>query len=106
MGLDDLKVMTQEKEQATVAASAAAAAAKEELHALELRQKSVPIAAQPLKQIIRGEINLLETKLKVHEERIAAIIAESSERKVTWTHEKELMGAQLHRAQVQTALAE
>lgn len=104
--LNDLKVVAQEKETASMAASAAAVAAKEELQDLESRHESARIAAQPLKKIIHEELRIIEHWLKIHEERQTAIMAEAGERKASWTKEKEVLGADLHRAQLQAAVAE
>merc|ERR1712232_1393532 len=104
--LNDLKVVAQEKEAASVAASAAAAAAKQELQDLESQAESIRIAAQPLKKIIREELGVIEHWLKVHEERGTVIMAEVAEREAFWTKDKEALGADLHRAQLQAAVAE
>jgi len=104
--LNDLNVVAQEKETASRAAIAAAAAAKEELQDLESRHASSRIAQRPLKQIIREELDILEACLKGHEECGTAIMAEAREIKVAWTKENETLGADLHRAQLQAALAE
>merc|ERR1712232_1298744 len=102
--LNDFKVVAQEKETASVAASAAAAA-KQELHDLESQAESVAVAAQPLKKIIREELGIIEHWLKVHEERGSVIMAEVDERKAAWTKDHEALGADLHRAQLQAAVA-
>jgi len=104
--LNDLEVMTHEKETASVAASSAAAAAKNELQDLESRHESSRIVARPLKEIIREELNIVETWLMVHHDRGTAIVAEVGVRKLAWTKEKEALGADLHRAQLQAIVAE
>jgi len=104
--LNDLKVVAHDKETASLAASAAAAAAKEELQGLKSRHESAQIAAQPLKKIIREELRIIGQWLKVHCERQSAILAEAGERKAAWTKEKDLLSADLHRAQLQAAVAE
>jgi len=104
--LNDLEVATREKETASMAASVAAAAAKEELQDLESRHESSRIVARPLKEIIREELDIVEIWLRTHEERGTAIMAEAGERKVAWTEEKEVLGADLHRAQLQAIVAE
>jgi len=104
--LNDLEVMTHEKETASVAASSAAAAAKNELQDLESRHESSRIVARPLKEIIREELDIVETWLRVHHERGTAIMAEVGVREVAWTKEKETLGADLHRAQLQAIVAE
>lgn len=98
--------MAQEKEAASSAASAAAASAKEELQDLESRQKSDQIAAQPLEKLIREEFDIVDGWLKAHEEKESAILAEAGEWKAAWTTKKEALGADLHRAQLQAAVAE
>merc|ERR1712228_206973 len=72
----------------------------------ESRHGTSRIVARPLNEIIREELNIVESRLKVHQERGTAIMAEAGERKVVWTMEKEVLGADLHRAQLQAALAE
>jgi hypothetical protein len=104
--LSDLKEVTQEKEAASTAASAAMAAGKEELRELECRQESARIAAQPLEKFIREELRIVRTWLEARLDEETAILAAASERKVTWTKEKETLDANLHRAQLQAAVAE
>jgi len=79
---------------------------KEELQELESRHESSRIVARPLKEIIREELNIVETWLRVHHERGTAMMAEVEVRKVAWTKEKEALGADLHRAQLQAIVAE
>merc|ERR1712232_1037758 len=104
--LHDLEVMTHEKETASMAASSAAVAAKEELQDSESRHESSRIVARPLKEIICEELNIVESSLRIHQERGTAIMAEAGEREVAWTTEKEALGADLHRAQLQAIVAE
>merc|ERR1712232_1424117 len=72
----------------------------------EARHASSRIAVRPLKHLIREEFSILETCLKGHEECGTAIKAEAEERKAAWAKEREGLDADVHRAHLQTALAE
>merc|ERR1711974_368696 len=104
--LMDLKEVAQEKEAASLASSAAAAAAQKELQDLRSRHESARIASQPLEKIIRDELHIIDTWLTAHQDKETTITAEAGERKARWAKEKEVLAADLHRAQLQAVVAE
>jgi hypothetical protein len=111
--ISDLKEVAQEKEAASTAAFAQCAAAKEELRELESRQGSAGVAQKgcatargSIEKLIREEVQIVGTWLKARQDQEAAILAENSERMTAWMKEKEALDADLHRAQLQAAVAE
>jgi hypothetical protein len=103
--LKDLEQVAQEKEGVSKAAAATAAAAKEELRDLEARQKAAPKRAEPLEKLIRNELQIVDAGLKVRQDKENAIMSELEERKQAWMKESDVLGADLHRAQLQSTVA-
>lgn len=103
--LKDLEQVAQEREAVSKAAASTAAAAKEELEDLEARQKASPKRAEPLEKLIRDELQIVDAGLKVRIDKEITIMSELHERKQEWTKQSESLGADLHRAQLQSTVA-
>jgi len=104
--LKDLQQVAQEKQAASKAAAATAEAAQVELKDLEAQQQAMPKGGVSLIQLLRDEFQITDESLKARQDAEAKVLAEFKEENARWMKEKEALGADLHRAQLQATVAE
>jgi len=101
--IQNLETEASEKLDLSKKADAVAKVAKEELETLRVQQKATP---RPAEKLVREELNLVDVGLQGHSDKESAIKAQVKQRVVDWMHEKDILGAELHRAQLKAASAE
>lgn len=101
--IQSLESVASAKNELSKEAAAAAKVAKEELETLRAQQKATP---RPAEKLVREELNLVDAGLQGHSDKETAIKAQVKQRVVDWMHEKDILGAELHRAQLKAASAE
>jgi len=105
--IEDLKKLMQDKEQSSLVLGAEATAAKRQLQASQAQQNDMPRrTAQPIQKLVCEELAILDERCQAHKQKETTIVQHQRRKMSEWTKEKELMSADIHRAQLQVAVAE
>jgi hypothetical protein len=105
---NDLQHVADEKKKASSAAAAALKAATDELAALKTSQKEGRAAAaptRPIDEMVREELATSSKGLQVRRDKEGSILQEAQLKMAEWLQQKECLGADLHRAELEVAVA-
>jgi len=102
---EELEDAAQESKIASEAAAAASAAAKQELSALQAQQRSTSEPIHSVEQLVREEVDLVNTALQTRKENEKIILEQAQQRRADWNQQEVQLNAELHRVGLEVQVA-